>query len=245
MRLSDRVHLVGSGFLGWSLSDRHDSHVYLVDGGTEALLVDAGSGLGRAAILDLIERSAAPPVTRILVTHGHADHAAGAGALAAALDARVLASTAVARMLADADEVATGLAVARSAGTYPPHLRLTPTAVDDVRDEGSLRVGDLTVTVLPTPGHAAGHLCFLVTTPAGDRSVFTGDLVFARGRTAVLGTADTDLAQLRRSLRVVAEARPAALFPGHGSIALAGAGAHLDIALAAFDAGRLPPPLLP
>jgi len=243
VRLRERVHLVGSGWLGFGLTDRHDSHVYLLDGGTASVLVDAGCGLATGEIVDRVRATGAAPVTRILLTHGHADHAAGAGALARALGgAQVCASPEVARMLGDADEAATGLDVARAAGTYPSHLSLAPTEVDAVT--GPIEVGDLRVTPIPTPGHAAGHLCYLATGP-GLRAVFTGDLVFARGRVAVLGTRDTDLGALRDSVDAVAATRPDALFPGHGSVALTGAAAHLDIAVAAFDRGALPPGLLP
>jgi hydroxyacylglutathione hydrolase len=246
MRLSERVHLVASGWLGYSLSDRHDCHVYLVAGGSASFLVDAGCGLDAAGIAARISGLDVPAVTHILVTHGHADHAAGAGELARLLGgARVCASPEVARMLADADETATGLATARAAGVYPPHLKLAPIVVGrQLRDE-TWRIGDVTVRSLPTPGHAAGHLCFIADFDGGARAAFTGDLVFARGRVAVLGTPDTDLMALKESIASVAAAAPTALFPGHGSVALTQAGEHLAVALDAFDRGALPPPLLP
>jgi hydroxyacylglutathione hydrolase len=245
MRLSERVHLVGSGWLGYSISDRHDSHVYLVDGGTASFLVDAGCGLDAEGIASRISGLDIPAVTHILVTHGHADHAAGAGELARLLGAKVCASPEVARMLAEADEEATGLATARSAGVYPPHLRLAPVQVHQQLGDETFEIGDVTVRSLPTPGHAAGHLCFIADFDGGVRAAFTGDLVFARGRVAVLGTPDTDIVELRDSIEAVAATAPAALFPGHGSIALTGAGKHLAVALDAFGLGALPPPLLP
>jgi len=248
MRLLDRVHLVGGGWLGYGLSDRHDSHVYLVDGGSESVLIDAGCGLGTAAIVDRVaaarlEKSAG----RVLVTHGHADHGGGAGALARALGAVVGASPEVATMLREADEDATGLAIARSVGTYPPHLRLEPSTVELELGAQALAVGDVSITVVPTPGHAAGHLCFLAS-DGDQQALFTGDLIFARGRVAILGTPDTDLTALRASiarLRELVGDAPTALLPGHGSIAVTGAQDHLDIALDCFARGALPPPLLP
>lgn len=242
MRLLRRVHLVGSGWLGASLSDRHDSHVYLIDAGSCSLLVDAGSGLGVDAILARIELAAAPPVTHILLTHAHADHAAGAGELARRLGARIWASTQVADMLADADEDATGLAVARTVGTYPAGLTLKPATVDRRLGAETFTIGQVTVRALPTPGHAEGHLCFLADLD-GVGAVFTGDLVFARGRVAIL--ADADLARLKESLALVAAAGPSVLLPGHGSVVLTGAGEHLGAAVRAFAEGRLPPGLVP
>ncbi|GAA1738108.1 MBL fold metallo-hydrolase [Luedemannella helvata] len=242
MRLMERVHLVGSGWLGYSLSDRHDSHVYLVDAGPASFLVDAGSGLATDAIVERVEAAGAPPVTHILLTHAHADHAAGAGELAGRLGAQLWAAAPVARMLAAADEVATGLAVARSVGTYPPSLRLRPITVDRTLATETITIGEVTVQAVDTPGHADGHLCYLVEF-GGHRVLFTGDLVFARGRVAVL--ADADLGLLRASLERVAALRPTVLLPGHGSVAVTGAAEHLAVATRAFANGHLPPGLLP
>jgi len=47
MRITDRVYLVGSGSSGFSLTFHSDSHVYLIDGGNQLALVDAGTGPGR------------------------------------------------------------------------------------------------------------------------------------------------------------------------------------------------------
>ena len=45
MQLTTRVHVVGSGWLGFGLSHDLDCHVYLVNGLTEMALIDAGVGL--------------------------------------------------------------------------------------------------------------------------------------------------------------------------------------------------------
>ena len=51
MKLTDRIHLVGSGSLGFDLTDPFDCHVYLLDGGDELALVDVGAGMGAEAIV--------------------------------------------------------------------------------------------------------------------------------------------------------------------------------------------------
>jgi glyoxylase-like metal-dependent hydrolase (beta-lactamase superfamily II) len=111
-------------------------------------------------------------------------------------------------------------------------------------DEPELAVGALTLEVHPTPGHAAGHCCFSFR-DAGTRALFSGDLVFARGRVAVLGTPDTDLGALAASLRAVAALAPDALLPGHGAPVLRDAHAHLLSAVGHLERGELPPGLLP
>lgn len=245
MQLTDTVRLVGSGWLGSSLTHPLDSNVFLVGSDRDAVLIDAGCGLGTAAILDQIDRSGVPreAVRRILLTHSHADHAAGAAALATALGAEILASETTARILGEADEDAAGLTAARHSGLYPPEVRLTPTPVTVIADRVCLTVGDGRLTTIATPGHAAGHVCYLW--EDGTRQVFTGDLVFARGRVAILATPDTDLALLAASITRVARTGASALFPGHGEPVLSGAPDHLDVAVRAFDTHTLPPALVP
>lgn len=246
MKLLPGVHLVGSGWLGFGLSDHDDCHVYLISDGADAVLIDAGCGGATGTIIARIEDTGLAPrtVSRILLTHAHPDHAAGALALAQRLDAQVLASPVTADILRRGDEDAAGLTAARSAGLYPPSVRLQPTEVQVIDDGDQLAVGQLEVQVIATPGHADGHLCF-VTSLAGRTVLLSGDLVFSRGRVALLGTPDCDLAALEASLRRVARLRPDVLLPGHETPVLDRAYAHLDAAVSALDRQQLPAPLLP
>jgi len=237
------VHLVGSGRLGLCLSDDHDCNIYLVEGGNDSVLIDAGCGLGTGLVLDAIESAGAPRVSRILLTHAHPDHAAGAAGLAAALDAEIWASAPVASILEAGDDVASGLRTALRAGTYPEQVRFAPTPIAGILDAGTVKVGDRQIDVLATPGHAAGHLCFRLTSSVAT-AIFTGDLVFSRGRTAVLATPDTDLHLLASSVRAVAACSPDILLPGHCEPVLRGAVRHVETAAAAFDLAALPESLI-
>jgi len=237
------VHLVGSGRLGLCLSDDHDCNIYLVAAGHDSVLIDAGCGLGTELVLDAIKSAKVPRVSRILLTHAHPDHAAGAAALAVALGAEIWASAPVAAMLESGDDVASGLRTGLLAGTYPEQVRLNPTPIAGILDAGPVKVGDRQIEVLATPGHAAGHLCFRLVT-GGAAMVFTGDLVFSRGRVAVLATPDTDLHLLASSLRAVAECWPVVLFPGHCEPVLRGAVRHVQTAVSAFDLEALPESLI-
>ena len=68
MKLADRLYLVGSGDFG--LTDDYDCHVYLLDGDTEAALIDAGGGRDVGAILDNIRRDGIPLArVRYLLSH--------------------------------------------------------------------------------------------------------------------------------------------------------------------------------
>lgn len=240
--LTRRVTLVGSGLLGFSLTDPHDSHVYLVDGGSEAVLIDAGCGLAAGPIAANARAVlGGRPVSAILLTHAHADHAAGASALAADLGATVYALPEAAAAVSAGDEDASGLTAARAAGRYPPAVTMAPVPVSPVPP--SLRAGEVRIEAIETPGHAAGHACYLLRADGEPTVLFSGDLVFARGRIALLATPDADIGALARSMFDLAATAFDVMMPGHGEPVLTGAAAHLAQAIACLRRQELPPEL--
>jgi glyoxylase-like metal-dependent hydrolase (beta-lactamase superfamily II) len=243
MRVAPNVHLVASGWLGFGLTVDHDCHAYLVGDADGAVLIDAGCGRDDAAIVANIAACGIAPesVSAILLTHAHADHAGGAAGLAERLGAPVFAGIEAARIVTAGDEDAAGLTAAQAAGGYPVDVRLRP--VESRPFEGPVEAGGWSITGLDTPGHAAGHLAF-VAEQGSSRLLFSGDLVFSRGRVAVLATPDTDVLRLATSIAAAAGTGPTALLPGHGELVLAAAGDHLAVATRSFAAQQLPPSLI-
>jgi glyoxylase-like metal-dependent hydrolase (beta-lactamase superfamily II) len=78
-------------------------------------------------------------------------------------------------------------------------------------DGDVVRAGSMSLTALHTPGHAPDHLAFWL---AGDRVLFTGDLVLGRGSSMVTYP-EGDVAGYLRSLERVERLQPRMLFPGH------------------------------
>ncbi len=70
---------------------------------------------------------------------------------------------------------------------------------------------ELGVEVVPTPGHARDHVCYLLR----GRRVLTGDHVLGRGTTAIIYP-EGSLEEYLASLSAVAALSPLALLPGHG-----------------------------
>jgi len=191
----------------------------LVGAGGETSLVDAGVGETRhiEAIARELDAHDAK-LTRVLVTHGHADHASGAPALAAVHplasfskypwpedDARY---PVVWRRLADGDRIA-GL------------------------------------TVLHTPGHAPDHVAFW---HEESGTIFSGDLVVLGSSVMIHWSRGGDLRQYLDALERLRALAPRRLLPAHGpaiddpAVVLA---AYLDHrrmrerqVLAALQAGR-------
>lgn len=247
LRLTDDILLVGGGPIsGAGLTEGPDSHIYLLDGGDVVALVDCGLGSDDsvARILRRLEAETADGADRsLLLTHAHADHAGGAAALRSS-GFRVHASAAVAAAIEAGDDETTGTAAGRAAGIFPDDYRPTPVPVDAVVDDGQvLEIGRLKVTVIATPGHAAGHTAYLVEGPAGS-ALLSGDTLFLFGRILLQPVPDCDLVAHVASLRRLGEYEFDALLPGHGGFVVNGGRGHLDMALGAIDSLRIPPNLI-
>ena len=243
MQLVPRVHLVGSGSGGFDLTDAFDCHVYLLDGGAEAALIDVGIGDGLDAILANVEAAgvAAERIRYVLLTHAHPDHAGGSAKLRERLpNAEVVASAPVAKWVRTGDEEAVSLELGKRAEFYPHDYRLIPAPVEREVAEGErIRVGELELAVVETPGHADGHLSYLVR--VGERNVlFGGDLVFFGGLVSLEHTWDCRIREYGRSMAKLRDAAVDVLLPGHHGVSLDGGQRHVDAANRLFDHGFVP-----
>ena len=136
-------------------------------------------------------------IAGVLLTHGHADHGAGLGALGAPL---LWGSPAP----GDETTVAAGEPLAAGATAAGGDAEVSA-AVSGLTDAGPF-------AVIPTPGHAPDHVCFV-----GDRICFCGDLILGRGSSIVPSAAHGgSLVDYMGSLRRVAELDVDLLAPGHG-----------------------------
>lgn len=246
MQLTERIHLIGSGRHGFGLTHPSDCHVYLIDGGTEAALIDAGAGLGRGAILARLDRTGIDRarVRSLFVTHAHADHAGGAAGLRAALRLTVHAAPEVAAILRAGDEAAASVTVGKAQGSYAPDYAYEATPVDDELGDGQrVTVGDLEVEVVATPGHAIGHTAYLVH-GLGRTDLFTGDTLLFGGVIILQDTWDCEIQAHVASLRRLATHPHDGFFPGHLTFSVAEGDRHIKAAVAALDRGALPPNLI-
>ena len=152
--------------------------------GGHGVLID-GNGVAEP-LLERIERDRVT-VTHVLLTHHHADHVVDAAADRARFGVPVLAHELTARELR-------GL-------------------VDEtLADRDSIRTGDLEIQALHTPGHAEGHLAFLV----DGSECFTGDVLFKGtvGGTRGAGGSYPELVRsiMERLMKLPPETR---VHPGH------------------------------
>jgi hydroxyacylglutathione hydrolase len=184
--------------------------VFWDDGTRRGTVIDPGGDVAR--ILGAIDQ-ARVTVDRILLTHGHIDHAGGAAELKAALEARV-AGTSVPiegpdprdRFLLDGIE-----AQARSYGI----AGVRNVSPDRWLAEGdTVEIAGATFAALHCPGHTPGHLVFVSTEL---RFAVVGDVLFAGS----VGRTDFpygDPAALVRSIRekLFPLGDDIGFVPGHG-----------------------------
>jgi glyoxylase-like metal-dependent hydrolase (beta-lactamase superfamily II) len=245
VRLTRDVALIGGGNFGFNLSAPLDCHVYLIDGGDELAIVDAGLGGphgGTETILATIADDGLDTarISKLILTHYHADHAGGAADFRDRLGIDVVASELAARTLETGDEEAISLPFAKAAGFYPKDYVYRPCPVRTILGDGqTIEVGRLKVTAFDTPGHCRGHLSLLV--EGGDRTyLIAGDLVFFGGTIIAQNIHDCSIQEYGASVKRMAGVPFDALLPGHLSISLRDGKRHVDLAAAAFGQLLIP-----
>lgn len=246
MQISDRVRLVGSGRMGFGASHPLDCNVFLLDGGTEHALIDAGSGIEPERIVANIERAGVSPdqVKHLLLTHAHGDHAAGARFFRDRLGLEVTCPAEAVPWLEQGDLEKTSVAAAMGTGFYPEDFGYDPCPVaSPVADGDTVAVGDLELRVLDTPGHSRGHVSYLWA-ESGQTALFGGDAAFAGGRILIQNIWDCSLQEYAATIHRLDGLDLHRLYPGHGPVLLSEAREHVRSAHLAFENLAVPPNLM-
>ena len=227
MKVSDNIFLVGSGDAGLSISDSSDCSVYLIDDGNSCCLIDAGSGINPDLIIRNIENDGIDPsrVNRIFLTHGHGDHAGGAAYLSSKLNADVYGAAETACFVSSGDQKALDVECAIEAGLYPEGYSVKAVRVHELKDGESIKLGDDMLHVIYSPGHSAGHCCYLY-----KNNLFSGDVLSADGKIALQAIWDCDLQSYIKTILKLQKLRIEGFYPGHGAFSVARGYRHFDAA---------------
>ena len=154
-------------------------------------LIDAG--IGDVRHLDALDAALnGASLAQVLVTHGHSDHASGAGAILQRMPgARVLKMP------------------------WPARDHRRPIRWAALADGDACPAGDTSLVVVHTPGHAPDHLCFW---HAATRTLFGGDLVIQGTSVFIPASEQGDMTAYLASLGRVLALDPARILPAHGPV---------------------------
>jgi glyoxylase-like metal-dependent hydrolase (beta-lactamase superfamily II) len=206
-------------------------NAYLVEEDDGLTLIDTTVTGGQKPILAAAEKLG-KPITRIVLTHAHADHTGALDAVVKAVpDAEVSISARDARLLAGDKTLDAGEAQGKIKGGFAK-LKTVPNRTFVAGE----RIGSL--EVVAAPGHTPGQVALLDTR---DRTLYCGDAYATVGRVATCakpakrfvmpGIATWDKATSLATARTLRALDPARLAPGHGKVVEA-PGAAMDAAIA-------------
>lgn len=181
MRLPDFAQHLGGGVIAIDTGfhrPRFDAAYLLIDAG-RAAFVDTGTGFARPRLLAALEAAGLQPedVDWVIPTHVHLDHAGGVGPLMQVLPkARALVHPRGVRHMVDPSALYQGaLAVYGQAEMDRAYGQLVGVPAERVvasADGMPVPLGQRTLEVIDTPGHARHHHC--IWDPV-TRGWFTGD----------------------------------------------------------------------
>lgn len=162
---------------------------YLLPGATPAL-IDAGPGTDTH--LAALAAAAGPTLASVLVTHGHADHAGGAAAIAQRWPGARFAKL-----------------------PWPDRDAQFDVPWAPLADGARVEAGDVELEVLHTPGHTPDHVAFW---HAATGTLFGGDLLVLGTTVFISSASGGRLVDYLHSLRRILALRPRRVLPAHGPV---------------------------
>ena len=176
------------------------TNCYLISTEKAAVVIDPG--FDRPSTLDFLNENA-DKERLVLLTHAHFDHIGGAEALREKTGVKIGIGELDADALSDTE--------LNLSDMFRAHV--APFKADLIFKDGDIiKVGDLELKVINTPGHTVGGVSYLT-----EDKLFSGDTLFEAsiGRTDFTGG---DLNVLKRSVKKLFELPPdTKVYPGHGN----------------------------
>jgi glyoxylase-like metal-dependent hydrolase (beta-lactamase superfamily II) len=195
------IRTLAEGFLG--------ANCYLLSSGGHALIVDPAARL--SVICDALNEDGLT-LDGILLTHGHFDHVMTLAPLLERFPVPVY--------LGEGDREFPSDGRKNAFTVFFGQERTFPDATDLLCDGDRIPLGEEHLTVIATPGHSGGSVCYLYAPTDGTPFLLTGDTLFADnvGRTDLYGGSYPILRDSLAELQTLANRIPdAVIYPGHGA----------------------------
>jgi glyoxylase-like metal-dependent hydrolase (beta-lactamase superfamily II) len=188
-------------------------NLYLIDGGSEWLLIDIGYLDTVDEIVELIRRMdfSLSACKMIVATHADADHIQGLAHARELLKTQVAAHPLTVEPLQTGDEIMTYASIKAQNFAIP----MPPCKVDRVLEEGeTIEVGDQRLTVWHTPGHTAGQISLKM-----GKLLFSGDNIYKDSCVGVIDAHHgSNIPDFIESLKRIRKDDAEFLLPSHGPV---------------------------
>jgi glyoxylase-like metal-dependent hydrolase (beta-lactamase superfamily II) len=183
----------------------YDSNIYFIDC-TKPILIDTGTGFHNNDTLEKLNNlKHIDKLSKIILTHNHADHSGGADKISSEYGVKLYANEADGEALVQGNGNITG---ATMFGFDQPKLE-----IDFVEDGSTIDCGDLELRVIHTPGHSPGSISLY---DEDTKSLICGDLAFMDGGVGRWDLPGGDYKTLVSSYEKVLKLDIENFYPGHG-----------------------------
>ena len=199
--------------LNYQAGRRLGVNIYLIDGGSEFVIIDVGYLETFPDVIDLIRQMDFNLSTckMVIATHADADHIQAISQARELLKMPIAAHPQSVALLESGDTIQTYASIAAQGIELP----MPPCKIDILLNEGDkIKVGDVELEVWHTPGHTGGQLSFKM-----GNLLFSGDNIY---RDSCVGVIDahhgSNIPDFIQSLNRILKDEAEYLLPSHGPI---------------------------
>jgi hydroxyacylglutathione hydrolase len=198
--------------LGVAAGHTFGVNIYLIDGGTEYVLIDIGMDESLGEVIDLIREMDFPlsKCKMVIASHADADHIQALAKARERLKTKSAAHPKAAIALEAGETIETFAKISAQGIDIP----MPPCKIDlRLKDGDTIKVGNLKLEVWYTPGHTPGQLSFKL-----DNLLFSGDNIYRDGCVGVIDAHHgSHLPDFIQSLTRIRDEKSAEyLLPSHG-----------------------------
>lgn len=200
----DGIYIIG----GPDISHSSDATAFVLDFGSELVMIDSGAGGSFRIMVENIEKAGLNPhdISMLILTHCHIDHIGSAPQFKRNFSCELVIHD------LDADAVENGDPVLTAANWYDTEFPPTPVDRRLTGDSGEFQINDETLHFLHTPGHTPGSIALYI--DRGDKRVLFGQDIHG----PFLPSFGSDIEEWKKSMKKLLDLEADILCEGHFGI---------------------------